>query len=360
VAQSTPSREGQIGVFDIFSPSQERYQRNIEDGLNRAYAATSAQDLELDDRPLVFVSDHHKGTRDGADDFWICERAYRACLDHYYKAGYRLFAVGDVEELWEDWPGKVIEKYRGTLELEGRFHADGRYERLWGNHDDLWRDKAQVAKHLHELYPGLDVHEALRFRVTSGGDELGILFVVHGHQGTAGSDSKSKIPRLFVRYVWRNIQRITKMSLNTPAKDFGLRLRHNRAMFDWARGQRDPVVLVAGHTHKPVFWQRGDGPDGGAGPGGTEEFAPTRPELALAEAEEKAPDPPDPFTVPCYFNTGCCAFADGDVTAIEINGGKIRLVRWLDDEGRAQPQVLTKEEDLGEVFARVKAKDGSR
>jgi hypothetical protein len=352
-----------MGILDIFSPSQERYQKNIEEGLSRTYAATSARDLELDDRPLVFVSDLHKGTRDGADDFWICERAYRACLDHYYKAGFRLFVVGDVEELWEDWPGKVIDKYTGTLALEGRFHADRRYERLWGNHDDLWRDKAQVAKHLHEFYPGLEVHEALKFRVKSGGSDLGILFVVHGHQGTAGSDSKSKIPRLFVRYVWRNIQRITKKSLNTPAKDFGLRLRHNRAMFDWARAHRDPVVMVAGHTHKPVFWQRGlrGGLDEGVGhPEGTEGFAPTRSELALAEGEEKRPDPPDPFTVPCYFNTGCCAFADGDVTAIEINNGKIRLVRWLDDEGRPQPQVLTKEEDIGEVFDRVRAKNGPR
>jgi hypothetical protein len=37
---------------------------------------------------------------------------------------------------------------------------------------------------------------------------------------------------------------------------------------------------------------------------------------------------------PCYFNTGCCSFSDGDVTGIEIAEGYIRLVKWLNDAGR--------------------------
>jgi UDP-2,3-diacylglucosamine pyrophosphatase LpxH len=336
-----------LGILDIIT--KKNYEKRIFEGLTKAYDNTQEQRLNLDEQPLVFVSDLHKGTRDGADDFRICENAYRTCLDHYYKEGFRLLVVGDVEELWEDWPGKVIEKYKATLELEAKFHDDNRrYERLWGNHDDLWNDPKQVAKHLHQFYPGLTVHEAMKFRVRSGDRDLGILFVVHGHQGTADSDSKSKIPRLFVRYVWRNIQRITKRSLNTPAKDYDLRLRHNRAMFEWAKRHRDPVVMVAGHTHKPVFWKR---------PAQAADFELTRPELAVSEAEQQRPGAPaDPFTVPCYFNTGCCAFSDGDVTAIEIRDGKVRLVRWLDDEGRPQAQVLTAEEDIGDVFDRVKAK----
>ena len=35
---------------------------------------------------------------------------------------------------------------------------------------------------------------------------------------------------------------------------------------------------------------------------------------------------------PCYFNTGCCCFRDGDVTGLEIANREIRLVRWPDDE----------------------------
>ncbi len=31
---------------------------------------------------------------------------------------------------------------------------------------------------------------------------------------------------------------------------------------------------------------------------------------------------------PCYFNSGCCCFDDGDITGLEIENGLIRLVKW--------------------------------
>ncbi len=31
---------------------------------------------------------------------------------------------------------------------------------------------------------------------------------------------------------------------------------------------------------------------------------------------------------PCYFNSGCCCYPDGDITGIEIAHAEIRLVRW--------------------------------
>jgi hypothetical protein len=46
------------------------------------------------------------------------------------------------------------------------------------------------------------------------------------------------------------------------------------------------------------------------------------------------------FKKPSYFNAGCCAFLDGDVTGLEFSEGEIRLVRWPDDDGRPVPKVL--------------------
>ncbi len=43
---------------------------------------------------------------------------------------------------------------------------------------------------------------------------------------------------------------------------------------------------------------------------------------------------------PCYFNTGCCCYADGDITGLELAEGEIRLVRWPDDAGRPRPKIL--------------------
>jgi hypothetical protein len=56
------------------------------------------------------------------------------------------------------------------------------------------------------------------------------------------------------------------------------------------------------------------------------------------------------FKKPSYFNSGCCAFLDGDVTGLEFSDGEIRLVRWPDDEGAPKPKVLAKAK-LKDVFA---------
>ena len=46
------------------------------------------------------------------------------------------------------------------------------------------------------------------------------------------------------------------------------------------------------------------------------------------------------ITKPCYFNTGCCSFRDGDVTGLELASGEIRLVRWPDNEKKPRRKIL--------------------
>jgi UDP-2,3-diacylglucosamine pyrophosphatase LpxH len=350
---------------------REKYRKRIADGLDGAFKRAERDEarLELASARIVLVSDLHKGARDGADDFWRCERAYQAALGYYLEQDYTLIAMGDVEELWECWPGEVLKAYPETLALEAKFAAAGRYLRLWGNHDDLWRDDSQVSKHLHPIYgPQLQVKEAFRFRVVDGQKELGLFFLVHGHQGTAASDRWSGFARVGVR-LWRVVQRITKRSRNTPSTDHRLRQRHDEAMFRWASRceEREPLVMVAGHTHRPVFresWRRPipeleaqleQRRHAGAS---REELGRLRAELELSQAEFRWRDPaPIPISPPCYFNTGCCAFADGDVTVIEIADREIRLVRWLDDEGHPASQRLACAK-LHEVLEEACAGDG--
>jgi hypothetical protein len=341
--------------------SPDSYRRNVARGLDRAFDDPATEELSIDlerDRLVVF-SDHHKGARDGADDFWRCERAYHGALGHYLEAGHRLLVLGDVEELWECTPESVIGAYRETLALESRFHAEGRYVRFWGNHDDQWRYESQVAKHLHPVFPGLRVHEALKLRITMGGEPLGLIFLAHGHQGTAESDRFSWLSRLVVRYLWRPLQRRLNIASTTPAQDYELRQRHDAAMFVWARSHPERPVLIAGHTHRPIFGTSRPLPEErrsaaevareldearGAG-AGTETLARLRAELEFLEAEPRRGGPPRlPIDPPCYFNTGCCSFGDGDVTGIEIAGGRIRLVRWPDDAGDPVPKVLVEDE----------------
>ena len=60
--------------------------------------------------------------------------------------------------------------------------------------------------------------------------------------------------------------------------------------------------------------------------------------------------------IPCYFNTGCCSFADGKITGIEIADGNIRLVRFPDDDGKPYPKILLPEQKLSVIFKKLTGK----
>ena len=69
----------------------------------------------------VIFSDHHKGARTRADDFLACEDTYQAAINYYAERGYTLVILGDVEELWEEDPGPIIDSYTALFEKEAEF-----------------------------------------------------------------------------------------------------------------------------------------------------------------------------------------------------------------------------------------------
>jgi hypothetical protein len=347
-----------------------RAHRALDETLERAREARregEAPKLDLSSGVIVF-SDHHRGTRTRADDFLRSERAYNSALQYYYHLGYTLVGLGDVEELWQELPGAVLDAYRRTVALEAAFHREGRYVRFWGNHDDEWASPSAVERHLEPAYrreggPPLRVHESLLVDIVEGARVPGQLFFLHGHQGTANSDRFSRWTRLPVRYLYRPLQRLTGYSYNTPATDWLLRAGHDAAMYEWAAAQKG-IVLVAGHTHRPVFASNLEA----SGIQAAIDLLRTKlddagdPELRVQLAERSAElewvlaqnrqnpgfENVRPMERPCYFNTGCCCYLDGDITGLEIVDGEIRLVRWPDHADRPKPQVLARA-SLGEV-----------
>ena len=335
--------------------------KKIADALERAYAATEhvvTLPTDLETARYIIFSDLHKGQRDGADDFKKCERAYNAALGYYLTQGYTLFVLGDVEELWECRPKDVFANYEYNLKLEAQFHQAGRYYRLYGNHDDDWATPGAVKQWLQPVYGAtLQVFEAARLPIRSKGREIGCIFLLHGHQGTTFSDRNRKIVRVVVRWVWRPLQRIFRWSTTTPATAWELNEKHGSAMHGWA-ASKSKLILIAGHTHRPVMMSQSHS--------GT-----ILQELEQAQAEARAdptsntkrdkvaelqaklewikaggPTPPGSQEMltapakPCYFNSGCCCFPDGDVTGLEISGGEIKLVRWPDDEDEPKSKIL--------------------
>lgn len=374
-----------------------KYAANIAKGLDAAFdprrrkrwwmrpvpSRQEKRTVEAADLKIAVFSDLHRGMRDRADDFRRSHRAYRAALGWYLEHGYELWLLGDVEELWENGSKEVLEKYGAVLDLEKEFlppNGPG-YRRFYGNHDLDWSNRKRV-KELKPWLGDTPVLESLRLQITENGRPLGMFFFVHGHQGTPGSDVFAFASRFVVRVVWRAVQRSQGWVATTPAENPHVRGTHDNAMADWAKGRAskdapgERPILVAGHTHHPVF---ADKPP----------TFPTEADLVPIQAElDAAQDPAEraairarlqlkaavvwekprnikEITPPVYFNTGCCSFPDGDITCLEISGetlvarddpndgrGKIRLVRWLDNDGGARPRELAAK-PLREVLAAV-------
>jgi hypothetical protein len=188
----------------------------------------------------------------------------------------------------------------------------------------------------------------------------------------------ASLSKFMNRYFWQPIQRFSKIDLSTSARALLLRDQHDNAMYLWSQNQ-EKVVLVAGHTHRPVFRSESQ-----------EEVV----RKSLREAEEKlmkdhgntrmqqlvaelaaelerlrtlhqlSPkyDSLIEFKKPSYFNPGCCAFPDGEVTGLEFSDGEIRLVRWRGAEDRPLPKVLakTKVRDVFEAYESRPSKPGTR
>lgn len=329
------------------------YGRRVAEALDSTWqrCLDGKKSLTLDVDPasarFVIFSDQHKGIRNGADDFRGCERAYNAALAYYFAAGHTLIELGDVEELWEERPAAVLDKYRHTFELTAKFHRAGRYLRVFGNHDDAWSFDDEVARLLRPVFgEDLEVYESVRLRVRDGDPTLGTFWFVHGHQGTATSDRFSRFSRIPTRFFWRPLQRLFKVSLNSPAKDWALREKHNVALYSWAVSQPN-LILVAGHTHRPVFRAKtlaAQIEEELKTARDVQRIAELSAELEWVRAQDQKESGPEgavvPQESPCYFNTGCCCFVDGDITGIEIADGEIRLIRWPDDDDRPRPQIL--------------------
>ena len=323
--------------------------------------------LDVATSKIVVLSDLHRGARSGDDDdFWRCEQAYNAALGYYLMSGYTLVLLGDIEELWENSPKDLSNRYPQTLALEKEFFADRRLLRVFGNHDDLWSFAEPARDYFNNDFPDLVIYEALRFAVSDGKKALGLLVMTHGHQGSSSAD-RSKIGRFFVRFGYRRLQRRFHVSANTPARDYALRGAHASAMRDWVLSQGDrgePVVLIAGHTHQPVFGTSKPAKpqhrelsvvkaeyEGAVASGNQESMAMLRAELEMVKTAPFGTSPTE-MPVPCYFNTGCCCFFDGDVTGLEIADRQIRLVRWLDDERKPIRKILVFD-DIRAVFDSV-------
>jgi predicted phosphodiesterase len=318
-------------------------------------------DLRENSHIIVF-SDHHRGAKNGADDFMKAETAYLAALDYYFENKFQYISLGDSEELWENTLNQVKKNNTITFEAEKRFILKDKFFKVFGNHDLYWDNSLVVSQQLKAIYgKKLRVFEGivlekdnneehtqqektskpfsfLKKSPTTDTEALPIancpltIFLTHGHQGDASSDG-NWFSKFFVANIWAPLQSYLRINFNTPAYDEDLKTAHNLMMYEWS-AKYNSLILITGHTHQPVFEslthpeklykQLGDAIKANR----ADEVIKIEQEIKRRGRDYKT-TPAQYLTMkPSYFNSGCCCYRDGDITGIEITYEKITLVKW--------------------------------
>jgi UDP-2,3-diacylglucosamine pyrophosphatase LpxH len=321
---SAPKRE------KVFASLTKIYEQSVDQPGKKSGCMFSFDPMQ---QPVIIFSDHHKGARDGSDDFRKAENNYLAALDYYNQGNFYYVNLGDGEELWENTIFSVLKHNKATFEKEKLFADRNAYAKIIGNHDLFWSNDPFTAQlHLKKMYGReLKIFEGIVLRVQLETKYVDV-FCTHGHQGDAQSDGNA-FSKWFVSYIWGPLQSFLEINTNSPSSNDNLKSLHNKMMYDWVYEQ-PYCILITGHTHQPVFKSL------------ThlerlylalEDAREKNDRAAIAKIEAEIPRRRKEYDFvsnsfrnmnPSYFNTGCCCFDDGTITGIELEKGFIRLVKW--------------------------------
>jgi hypothetical protein len=304
---------------------------------------------------IIIFSDQHRGTRDGSDDFAVCESSYLAALEYYNQENYYFINLGDCEELWENTIFGIARKNGAVFKREKLFISREAYCKVFGNHDLFWDNDPLAVFWLKRIYgKAIRIFTGVLIRVDFSAGSCLDIFCTHGHQGDKQSDGNA-FSKWFVSYIWGPLQNFLEINTNSPSANNNLKTLHNMYMYDWSAAQEN-LLLVTGHTHQPVFnslthleslYNR------------LEKARTLNDAEAIKNIEAEIPRRKNEYDFihpsfqkmkPTYFNSGCCCFDDGTITGIEISGGVIRLIKWSLVNGKPERIVAEQEtlKDLGE------------
>ncbi len=312
--------------------------------------------LEIQDQSIIIFSDHHKGAKNGSDDFMLAEKNYLAALQYYDQKNYTLVCLGDTEELWENLWLSIKKHNKASIEAEKKFVKRNAFIKVFGNHDLFWKNDPLAGFHLRSIYDSdVQTHEAVLLKSKKHNLDI---FLTHGHQGDSKSDS-NPFSAWFVANIWAPLQSYLLINFNTPAYDAARKTLHNQMMYEWSAAQSS-LLLVTGHTHQPVFesltyverlYRRLEIAKHSNDSG---KLLETQALLKKAWGKE----PPQSITnldmQPSYFNTGCCCYSDGEITGIEISADEICLVKWSDVKNISPQRVVLETSSLADIAKRVR------
>lgn len=277
---------------------------------------TSKEIIINDNSKIIVFSDCHRGDNSWSDDFADNQNIFFHALEYYFKEGFTYIELGDGDELWENKDFEEIKRaYKNIFWRIREYYDDKRFYLVWGNHNRQWKNKGMVKKYLSDyyddvknkresLFKDIEVHESLILRLEGTDNKL---FLAHGHQWDIFNDSLWWFSKNIVRHVWKPLQVIGVKDPTSPAKNYKKLETIEKNIVDWVIANNQ--VIIAGHTHRPVF-----------------------------PSKEKPP----------YFNSGSCVHPRC-ITGLEIQNGNIVLIKWLvkpDDNTAMKSQLIITREEL--------------
>lgn len=244
---------------------------------------------------IIIMSDCHRGQGNAGDNFLANQTVCFGALEYYFQNGFTYIELGDGDELWENRKLKpIVEVHSDIFWMMSQFYKQERLYLLYGNHDIVKRNKNYMHQHCGSYYcdhsrcdkpllPEVSAREGLILKSTEHGREL---FLLHGHQGDLLNDTLWPLARFLVRYVWRPLELIGFLDPTGAGRPGKAKERIEKRLSAYAKERQK--LLVAGHTHRPVFSTPGEG---------------------------------------YYFNDGSCVHPRC-ITGIEIKQNQIALVKW--------------------------------
>lgn len=250
--------------------------------------------LDIDDKSkLVIMSDCHRGAGDNDDNFIKNQNIFEVALTYYYDNGFTYIELGDGDEMWEVKHYKdIIEEHLDTFKRLKEFNDNGRLIMIYGNHDMVKKSPAVLKKYFYSYHNKLSKKEEVLLNDLRVYESLILnyknyeIFMVHGHQVDFLNSNLWRLSRFLVRYIWKYLERIGIKDPTSAAKNYKVTNKVEKKLQNWS--VENNKILIAGHTHRPVFPKIGQS---------------------------------------LYFNDGSCIHPNG-ITCIEIEKGKISLVKW--------------------------------
>lgn len=264
----------------------------ISNKLNDIFNDSSS--ITINDKSrIVIMSDCHRGDGNNNDNFLKNSNIFKAALQYYYNENFTYIELGDGDEMWEVKNyEEIIREHIETFKLIKKFYDQKRFIMILGNHDKEKQNKKIINRYfakyyspttnkVESLFENIKVQESLILKYNNHD-----IFLIHGHQVDLLNSTFWKISRFLVRYLWQILEYLGIKDPTSAAKNYSVSKRIEKRLEDWSIDKSK--ILIAGHTHRPIFPQVGSS---------------------------------------LYFNDGSCIHPDG-ITCLEIKDGKISLVKW--------------------------------